>query len=165
MNTTEIFLLQLAMSVGVFSLIFIGYGRNWLRRLGMKEALFWLTLPHAFRHIGLVFEVPGVVSPDLPIGFSTAAAYGDLASAGIAIMTLVALKTGLRIAIPLAWLLTVVGTVDLVYALSHVEVIPLLEAAWYIPTFLVPLLLVSHAATAVLLLLRPVTASKPLSAE
>jgi hypothetical protein len=44
----------------------------------------------------------------------------------------------------LVWLFNTVGTVDLVNALRHVDVAPDFGAAWYIPTLLVPLLLVTH---------------------
>ncbi len=40
--------------------------------------------------------------------------------------------------------LIVIGTVDLLNALRHLDVAPAFGAAWYIPTFLVPLLLVTH---------------------
>ncbi len=42
------------------------------------------------------------------------------------------------------WLFNVVGTVDLLNALRHVEVVSDFGSVWYIPTFFVPLLLVSH---------------------
>ncbi|MDD9878652.1 MAG: hypothetical protein OXR84_14535 [Magnetovibrio sp.] len=104
-------------------------------------------VPHAFRHLGLVFLVPGVVAPALPAGFSGGAAYGDLAAGLLAIAVLVALRYRWRATIPLAWLLTIVGTADLAIALSHAEAVPYLHAAWYIPTFAVPVLLVTHAMT------------------
>ncbi len=44
----------------------------------------------------------------------------------------------------LVWLFNIVGTVDLANALRHVDVAPKFGAAWYIPTMLVPLLLVTH---------------------
>ena len=47
-------------------------------------------------------------------------------------------------ALALVWLFNVVGTVDLVNALRHTGVAPLFGSAWYIPTMLVPLLLVTH---------------------
>ena len=46
------------------------------------------------------------------------------------------------------------GTVDLLNALRHVNVAPNFGAAWYIPTFLVPLLLVTHFMIFVRLLKR-----------
>jgi uncharacterized membrane protein len=42
------------------------------------------------------------------------------------------------------WIFNVVGTIDLLNALRHVDVAPKFGAAWYIPTLLVPVLLVTH---------------------
>ena len=39
----------------------------------------------------------------------------------------------------------IVGTVDLANALRQAENVPYLLTTWYIPTFFVPLLLVTHA--------------------
>ena len=44
----------------------------------------------------------------------------------------------------MVWLFNIVGSLDLLNALRHLEVAPMFGAAWYIPTFLVPLLLVTH---------------------
>ena len=49
--------------------------------------------------------------------------------------------------LPLVWLFNVVGTVDLIYAVTRrtlEQAAPGMGAAWHIPTFLVPALLVSH---------------------
>jgi len=70
--------------------------------------------------------------------------YGDLLAGVLALLALVALRTDWRGTIALVWVFNVVGTVDLVNALRHADAIPNLGAAWYIPTFVVPLLLVTH---------------------
>ena len=129
---------------------FIGWARigPWLDRLPLEEALFWLLLPHAFRHLGMVFLTPAVVDPGMPAGFALAAGYGDLSSGLLAFAALVALHFRLRVAIALAAVATAVGFADLAYALSHDEAIPFFRSAWYIPTFLVPFLLVTHVMTA-----------------
>jgi hypothetical protein len=49
-----------------------------LRSRPRREALRPILLLHGFRFVGLVFLVPGVVSPDLPTAFARPAAYGDL---------------------------------------------------------------------------------------
>jgi len=144
MDAQAIFGLQFFLSLVVWSLI-----AKWLLspQLDYKsphQALFWLTLPHAFRHIGMVFLVPGVVAHPLPGSFATPAAYGDLVTGVLALIALIALRTGWGGAPALVWLFNIVGTVDLLNALRHVNVAPNFGAAWYIPTFLVPLLLVTH---------------------
>ncbi len=44
----------------------------------------------------------------------------------------------------LVWLFNIVGTVDLFNALRQAEVISNLGTTWLIPTFVVPILLVTH---------------------
>ncbi|HSF14101.1 MAG TPA: hypothetical protein VLK65_00955 [Vicinamibacteria bacterium] len=113
------------------------------------EALRPLLLLHAFRFVGLAFLVPGVVSPDLPDSFARPAAYGDLATSLLALLAIAAL--GSRLFIFIVWLFNVVGAADLLNAFYQgnrlgVGVVPGLQgAAYFIPTVLVPLLLVTHA--------------------
>jgi hypothetical protein len=144
MNTLAIFVLQFLLSVLAISLLARWELTPRLNKLPRHEALFWLTAPHALRHIGLVFLVPGVVYQPLPDAFATQAAYGDLAASLLALSALIALRSRLSIALPIVWIFNVVGTVDLVNALRQAEAVPDLGATWYIPTFFVPLLLVSH---------------------
>ena len=119
-----------------------------LRRRPRAEALRPLLLLHAFRFVGLAFLVPGVVAPDLPTGFAHPAAYGDLATSILALLALAAL--GRRPGTLLVWVFNVVGTVDLLNAFYQgnrlgVGRTPGLQgAAYFIPTVLVPLLLVTH---------------------
>ncbi len=115
-----------------------------LAKLPQHEALLWLSLPHAFRHVGMVFLVPGVVDQPLPAEFANPAAYGDLATGVLALLAIVALRSRWSVALALVWLFNIVGTVDLANALRHLDVAPRFGAAWYIPTMLVPLLLVTH---------------------
>ncbi|RMD64928.1 MAG: hypothetical protein D6826_01320, partial [Alphaproteobacteria bacterium] len=74
-------------------------------------------------------------------------AYGDLAAGLLAILTLIALRGHWTSALPLVWLFNIVGTVDLIYAVIRglaVDAQQNMGAAWYIPTFVVPVLLVTH---------------------
>jgi len=144
MDTQAIFGLQFFLSLVVWGVIAKWSLAPWLEKMSPQEALFWLTLPHAFRHIGMVFLVPGVVAQPLPVAFAAPAAYGDLVTGVLALLGLIALRTGWAGALALVWLFNIVGTVDLLNALRHVNVAPNFGAAWYIPTFLVPLLLVTH---------------------
>jgi len=110
------------------------------------EALRPLLILHSFRFIGLAFLVPGVVSPDLPPSFAHAAAYGDLIAAILALMSLMSLPSAAGIAI--AWIFNVWGTADLFnafYQANHAGLMPgQLGATYFIPTFIVPLLLITH---------------------
>jgi len=110
------------------------------------EALRPLLVLHAFRFIGLSFLVPGVVSPDLPIAFARDAAYGDIVSAILALAALATLRSGLGIA--LAWAFNLWGSFDLLNAFYQADAAGLspgqLGAAYFIPTAIVPLLLITH---------------------
>ena len=144
MDVQAIFGLQFLLSLVAWGVTARFLLSPWLARLPQREALLWLSLPHAFRHIGMVFLVPGVVDQPLPTAFAGPAAYGDLATGVIALVAVFALGFRWSIALALVWLFNVVGTVDLLNALRHVNVAPGFGAAWYIPTMLVPLLLVTH---------------------
>ncbi len=144
MDTLAIFGLQFFLSVVVWGLMAKWLLAPWLENKSPHEALFWLTLPHAFRYIGMVFLVPGVVARPLPDAFATPAAYGDLVTGVLALLALIALRTGWARAVALVWLFNIVGTVDLLNALRQANVVPDFGAAWYSPTLFVPLLLVTH---------------------
>jgi len=144
MNTLAIFGLQLTLSLVVWSLLAKWLLTPWLENKSPQEALFWLTLPHAFRFMGMVFLVPGVVSQGLPSSFAIPAAYGDLVTGILALLVLIAIRTSWAGALALVWLFNIVGTADLLSALSRADAVPYLGAAWYIPTLFVPLLLVTH---------------------
>ena len=108
-----------------------------------SEALRPLLILHSFRFLGMAFLVPGVVSPDLPRAFATAAAFGDIVAAALALLALQS-APGLLV----AWIFNVWGFVDLVNAFYQANATGLspgqLGAAYFIPTLIVPLLLITH---------------------
>ncbi len=124
MSPQAIFVLQFVLSVLVVGLLAKWVLAPWLASQSQREALFWLTLPHAFRHMGMVFLVPGVVAQPLPDDFAMPAAYGDLLTGILALLVLVLLRIGFKGAMGTVWLFNVVGTVDLLKALRHVDVVP-----------------------------------------
>ncbi len=144
MSVEAIFGLQFLLSLLAWGVVARFLLSPWLAKLPRHEALLWLSVPHAFRHVGMVFLVPGVVDQPLPSNFANPAAYGDLATGVLALVAMVALRARWSVALGLVWLFNVVGTVDLANALRHVEVVPGFGATWYIPTMVVPLLLVTH---------------------
>lgn len=117
-----------------------------LRERSRLDALRPLLILHSFRFIGLSFLIPGVVSSDLPASFAFDAAYGDIAAAVLALLTLAALRTSLGI--PLVWIFNVWGTFDLLNAFYQGNaggLIPgQLGAAYFIPTAIVPFALITH---------------------
>ncbi|MEO1091817.1 MAG: hypothetical protein AAFX81_14390 [Pseudomonadota bacterium] len=144
MTPTAIFILQFAMSLLVFTLLAVWYAAPWLATKSAPAAMSLLIVPHAFRHVGMSFLVPNLNSGMMPEAFSVAAAYGDLASAVLAIVALGALRWGNRLAVPLIWVFNVLGFADLLNALRQADAIAHFGPTWFIPTFLVPLLLVTH---------------------
>ena len=110
-----------------------------LRRRGRNEALRPLLMFHSFRFVGLAFLVPGVV-------FAEGAAYGDIVAAALALLTL-ALLPG-RLGIVAAWVFNLWGSADILHA--NYEGVRLgvqagqLGAAYFLPTFIVPLFLITH---------------------
>jgi hypothetical protein len=126
-----------------------------LREQPRAEALRPLLVLHSFRFIGSAFLVPGVVSPDLPDAFARPAAYGDLIAAVLALLALASLRS--RLGIGLVWVFNLWGSADLLYAYYlgrvGVGVEPgQLGAAYFIPTVVVPLLLINHGLVFRLLL-------------
>lgn len=144
MDILAIFGTQLVLSLFVYTLIAKWYVAPWLAGKPMHQVLIALIFPHAIRHIGLTFLVPGIVVEGIPNHFQTMAAYGDFISGLLALLAIVALRNRWTVAVGLVWIFNIVGTADLLNALSHADVVPYLGATWYIPTFLVPILLVTH---------------------
>lgn len=144
MDTLTIFGLQFVFSFVVFALLAKWYVAPWLTKQPIHQALIPLIIPHTFRHIGLAFLVPGLVAQPLPSFFAYPAAYGDFISGLLALFSLIALRARWGFSLALVWVFNIVGTVDLFNALRQANVVPSLGTTWYIPTFLVPLLLVTH---------------------
>lgn len=144
MDSLPIFLTQLIISIVVFSLLAKWVITPWLKTKAIPIALMILIAPHALRHIGLTFLVPSVTDPEIPASFAFTTAWGDFISGVLAIVCLLALNNRWRLAVPLVWLFNIIGTVDLITALSQADAVPMLAGTWYIPTFFVPLLLVTH---------------------
>jgi hypothetical protein len=117
-----------------------------LRLLQRAEALRPLLILHSFRFIGLAFLVPGVVAPDLPSAFAHSAAYGDIVAATLALLSLVFLPRGVGVVI--VWIFNLWGSADLLdafYQAKNAGLVPgQLGAAYFIPTLIVPLLLITH---------------------
>ena len=117
-----------------------------LSPLPRAEALRPILILHSFRFMGLAFLVPGVVSPDLSSTFANPVAYGDLIAAILALLSLGLLQRGAGAV--MAWIFNVWGAADLLNAFyqgNNIGLIPgQLGAAYVIPTFIVPMLLITH---------------------
>jgi hypothetical protein len=150
MRVLAIFGISALMTLVSSGLIAQFYVWPWLRTMNRHQALLVLVAPHMFlRFIGLSFLVPGVVSSSLPAAFAVPAALGDFVAGMLAIAATVALARRTPWATPLVWLFNIWGAADLLFAIVQalrVQIDPgALGAAFFIPTAVVPPLLVTHA--------------------
>lgn len=159
MSTEMVFQTHLVLGYVAWLLCFGAYGLPLLRSMDRVAAQRAIAMLHSFRFFGLVFLVPGVVSPNLPAEFAVFAAYGDFATGVLAMLALLTVRIR-----PLFWPLVVAfnvaGTVDLIVDYYHAVQIGLparageLGATYAIPIIYVPLLMITHIA-AFYFLLRP----------
>src|SRR4029453_1319859 len=119
MTPQAIFGISVVQGVVVWALIAARFVWPALRGRPRPEALRPLLLLHAFRYVGLIFLVPGVVSPDLPDAFARPAAYGDLATSLLALIGIATL--GSRLGTIIVWVFNIVGTVDLLNAFYQAD--------------------------------------------
>jgi hypothetical protein len=146
MLSTALFGITIAFSFVVWGVVARHYFWPALGGRSRADAVRPILFLHAFRFMGLTFLIPGVVSPDLPASFARQVAYGDLATAILALLALAMLDSKLSAAS--LWLFNIVGAVDLLnayYQGNRISLVPgQLGAAYVIPTLVVPLLLVTH---------------------
>ena len=140
------FFLSIAFSFIAWGIVTARYIWPELRLRQRADALRPLLVLHSFRFMGLAFLVPGVVSPDLPPAFAHSAAYGDIIAAVLALLSLLALPT--RAGAVIVWIFNLWGSADLLGAFYQGNASGLLAgqlgAGYFIPTFVVPLLLITH---------------------
>jgi len=140
------FFMSIAFSFIAWGIVTARYIWPGLRFRQRAEGLRPLLILHSFRFIGLAFLVPGVVSPDLPAAFAHSAAYGDVIAAILALLSLLLLPSAAGVAA--AWIFSLWGFADIVnafYQANHAGLLAgQLGAAFFLPTLIVPLLLITH---------------------
>src|SRR5438045_9157205 len=118
MSPEILFNVHLVLGYVVWLLCFGVYIWPRLKAMDQIEAQRAIATLHSFRFFGLVFILPGIVSPNLPSGFAVFAAYGDFATGVLAMLALLTVRMR-----ALFWLFVVafnlVGTADLVVAYYH----------------------------------------------
>src|SRR6266404_226591 len=158
MEPVVIFGIQFTLSLIAYALIAGWYGVPRLSRLPRALALMPLLWIHAFRIVGGTILAPGAVDTAVPIDFRTMVGYGDLATAALALLALIALRARFSGAIGLVWLFLVVGMIDTVNAIIQSTRDSVFTYAlgvnWVIVTIYVPVLLVSSLLIVMQLLRR-----------
>jgi hypothetical protein len=128
-----------------------------LARMDRRRALRQIAMLNAFRFEGLLFLMPSFVGPGLPAAFSIPAAYGDFATSLLAIASIVTYRWE-RASLVFTALYTMLGAADLINNIYHVVKLGILPenfgSTYVIPILYVPILLITHALTARLLLSR-----------
>ena len=125
-----------------------------LPRLRPQQVLLPILLLHSTRHLGMMFLTRGATYPGLAAQFAYPAAFGDLLTAIIALVTIPLLIRGSAMAKPAVWFFNIFGTIDLLLAITLATVFnaPVsMGPSYWIPAFWVPLLLVTHYVTFLLL--------------
>jgi len=126
-----------------------------LPRLRPQQVLLPILLLHSTRHLGMMFLTRGATYPGLPAQFAYPAAFGDLLTAIIALVTIPLLIRSSAMARPVVWFFNIFGTIDLLLAITLATVFnaPVsMGPSYWIPAFWVPSLLVTHYVTFLLLL-------------
>jgi len=153
-----LFGIQFTLSLAAYALIAFWYVVPRQSRLAREEALAPVLWVHVLRVVGGTILAPGAVDAGVPMAFRVMIGYGDLASAFLALVALVALRTRFKGAIVLVWVFIVVGLADTVNAIVqsvHYSVFTYaLGVNWVIVTIYVPALLVSSLLILMLLLRR-----------
>jgi hypothetical protein len=137
-------LLTTALSFVVYILISAMHVVPWLRTRGRAAALAPLLWVHAFRHVALeLFSAQRAGFP-IPNDLRDQIVYGDLAGMVLAVLALVALRSGSRVAVPVIWAFVAATVLDLLNALVGGVRVGLMAEAhdlpWLILCFYVPAL-------------------------
>jgi hypothetical protein len=154
-----LFGIQFTFSLVAYSLIAWWYGAPRLAKLPRELALVPLVWIHAFRIVGGTILAPGAVDATVPSDFRTMIGLGDMATAVLALVALIALRRRMAVAIPLVWLVLAVGLIDTVNAIVQSMRYSVfndgLGVNWVIVTMYVPALLVSSVLIFIQLRRRP----------
>lgn len=163
MNPTAIVQTQLLFGYLTWAIVLAIFVLPRLAALPRANAMRAIAGFHAFRFFGLVFILPGLIGSSVPAGFAVTAAYGDFATAILALAALVTFRVR-----PLFWAFAVafnvVGAGGLI--LDTVNAARMNIPAWAgdlgftyaIPILYVPALMLTHAIAFWLMLRRPVAA-------
>ena len=148
MNPLLLFGVQFTLSVMIFAIVAKWYIAPALNKLPIHDALVPLFLVHALRYLPSSAFAPGQVDPKIPMDAMAGIAYGDLASAILALIAVVFLRYRWSGAVGIAWLVNAVTSLDWLYAgflaASSQLVTYRMGGNWYIINYYVPVIGVIH---------------------
>src|SRR2546428_2332586 len=118
----EIFDRVVALNLIANTVIFYVAARLYLlpliSRVRPQQILVPILLMHSTRHLGMMFLTRGATYPGLASQFAYPAAFGDLLTAVIALVTIPLVLRGSLLAKPAVWFFNIFGTIDLVAAIT-----------------------------------------------
>ena len=165
-NTMDSFIAfgtSFSFTIIAFALFFGIFLAPILRKMEFSKALIALLTIHCLRTVGLMVIVPSVVgeiSNPLPNEYAEAIAYGDLASAILALLCIVLIHFAKMKNMVLVWIFSLVGMGDLLLALINAlrfdATSYTIGASWFTLNFFVPALWVTHIAIVLLLVRRKI---------
>ena len=150
----RIIVLNLVANTAIFYIAARLYLLPLIPRVRPQQILVPILLLHSTRHLGMMFLTRGATYPGLPPEFAYPAALGDLITAISAFAAIPFVLRNSGFAKPIVWIFNIFGTVDLLAAITTATIYsaPIaMGPAYWIPAVAVPLLLVTHYVTFVLL--------------
>jgi len=156
MSPTTLFAVQFTFSLVLFALVATWYVWPALNNVDVFTALTPLFLVHVLRYLPSSAFAPGQVGASVPMAAMRAIAYGDLASAILALVAAVFLYHRWTGAIGVAWIVNAATSLDWIiagYVAASNELVTYpMGANWYIINYYVPLIGVVHVLIFVRLL-------------
>jgi len=155
MRPTSLFAVQFTLSLLLSAIVAKWYIEPALKKRPLHAALVPLFLFEALRYLPSSAFAPGQVSDAVPKDAMAGIAYGDLASAVLALLAALFLRYRVQRAIAIAWLVNIVTSLDWLYAsflaASNELVTYPMGSNWYIINYYVPAIGVAHVLIFVLL--------------
>lgn len=158
MKPIVLFGIQFTLALVAYALLAWWHVVPRLAKLDQRQALEPLVWVHAFRIVGGAILAPGSVGLGVSLAFRRMIGIGDMATAALALVALLALRARWSRAGALVWLLLAVGALDTINAIiqsvrDNVFIHPL-GVNWVIVTMYVPALIVSSVLIGLQLLRR-----------
>jgi hypothetical protein len=142
-----LFSIQFTFALLAYALAARWYAWPRIKPLSPAVALVPLVWIHVFRFVGGSILAPGSVGPGVPAEFREMVGYGDMVTAALALVALIALRLWGTRALWIVWVFVVIGLLDTANAVVQSMRFSVFDESlgvnWVIVTAYVPALLVS----------------------